>query len=60
MADNLKKRGKADRMRINVDEKWEFRYWKGRLGISGQQLGAAVRKVGPMVAAVRRYLKDRS
>jgi hypothetical protein len=48
MADNLKKRGKPDRSRINVNERWEFDYWKEELGVSGQALGAAVRMVGPM------------
>lgn len=59
MADNLKNRGKPDRIRINVNEKWEFDYWKQALGVSGQQLAAAVRAVGPMVKDVKKYLKDK-
>ena len=59
MADDRTKRGKADRIRINVHEKWEFDYWKDALGISGQQLGAAVRAVGPMVKDVKAYLKSK-
>ena len=59
MADDRTKRGKPDRIRINVHEKWEFDYWKDALGISGQQLGAAVRAVGPMVADVKAYLKGK-
>ena len=38
---------------------YEFEYWKKALGISGQQLGAAVKKVGPMVKDVKAYLKSK-
>lgn len=59
MADNKSKRGKADRDRINVHEDYEREYWKKKLGVSGQQLAAAVRKVGPMAKRVQAYLKDK-
>jgi hypothetical protein len=59
MADDLKKRGKPDRDRINVHEEWEFNRWKKALDVSGQQLAAAVRKVGPMVKNVKQYLKNK-
>lgn len=59
MADDPKKRGKPDQIRINVNQDYEFDYWKKRLGVSGQQLGAAVRKVGPMVQNVRDYLRGK-
>jgi hypothetical protein len=59
MADDLKKRGKPDRDRINVNEKWEFDRWKKVLDVSGQQLAGAVRAVGPMVKKVKAYLKDK-
>ncbi len=59
MADDLKKRAKADRDRINVHEKWEFDRWKKELDVSGQQLAGAVRAVGPMVKKVKAYLKDK-
>ena len=59
MADDLKKRGKADRNRINVHEKWEFNLWKKELRVSGQQLAGAVRTVGPMVTKVKAYLKKK-
>jgi hypothetical protein len=60
MADDKTKRGKADRLRINLGERFEFDRWKKTLAISGQQLSAAVRKVGPMVEKVKAYLKTRS
>lgn len=59
MADDRTKRGKPDRDRINVHEDYEFRYWKKALDVSGQQLSAAVKKVGPMVKNVKQYLKGK-
>ena len=59
MADDRSKRGKPDRDRINVHEDYEREYWKKQLHVSGQQLAAAVKKVGPMVKNVKQYLKDK-
>jgi hypothetical protein len=59
MADDKTKRGKPDRIRINVNERYEFDYWKDKLDVSGQQLAGAVKAVGPMVADVKKYLKDK-
>jgi hypothetical protein len=59
MPDNLTKRGKLDRDRINVHEDWEFERWKKTLNVSGQQLAGAVRAVGPMVKDVKTYLKEK-
>jgi len=49
MADDKSKRGKPDRIRININEKYEFDRWKKALNVSGQALAGAVRVVGPMV-----------
>jgi hypothetical protein len=59
MADDKSKRGKPDRIRINVHEDYEFEYWKKALRVSGQQLAGAVRTVGPMVRNVKEYLKNK-
>jgi hypothetical protein len=59
MADDKSKRGKPDRSRINVQEDYEFQYWTEELDVSGQQLAAAVRMVGPTVKDVKKYLKDK-
>jgi len=59
MPDNNTKRGKADRIRININEKYEFQRWKKLLGVSGQALAGAVRVVGPMVEDVKAYLKTK-
>lgn len=56
MPDDPKKRGPADRSRINVHESWELKYWTEALGVSAAKLKAAVKKVGPMVKDVRKEL----
>lgn len=56
MADDLSKRGPADRTRINVNESWEVKWWCQHLGVTEQQLRDAVKKVGVMVTDVRRHL----
>jgi hypothetical protein len=57
MADDKSKAGKPDRDRINVDEDYELRDLSKRLGVTPEQLTAAVAAVGPMAEDVRRYLK---
>jgi hypothetical protein len=56
MADDLQNRGAADRSRINVHEAHEVRYWTKALGVTEEQLKAAVAKAGVMTEAVRRHL----
>lgn len=56
MTDNLRKRGKADRIRIAVTQRHELRHWCAALGVTQERLREAVREVGPMVADVKRYL----
>lgn len=57
MADDLTKRGKADRDRINVNEVHEVRYWTKALGVSEAQLRDAVAQAGVMAADVRKLLE---
>jgi hypothetical protein len=56
MPDNKRETGKPDDSRINVNEAYELRYWTKELGCTEQQLREAVKKVGPMVKDVKRYL----
>jgi Protein of unknown function (DUF3606) len=56
MADDLTKRGKPDRDRVNVHEDWELRDWAKELGVTPQQLKDAEKKVGPMVKDIKREL----
>lgn len=56
MSDDLKNRGMQDRIRININEPYEVEYWMKTLGVSKEQLEAAVRNVGVMVVDVRTEL----
>jgi uncharacterized protein DUF3606 len=56
MTDDPSKRGQADRTRINMHEDYEVRYWTQKWNVSRDQLAAAVRKVGVMVADVAKRL----
>jgi hypothetical protein len=57
MSDDKSKPGGQDRKRINVDEDYEVRDWSKRLGVSADQLRAAVKAVGDRVDDVERHLK---
>ncbi|PPT43066.1 DUF3606 domain-containing protein [Xanthomonas arboricola] len=56
MTDDKKNTGSPDRDRINVNEDYELQYWTKALGVSADQLRAAVKAVGPTAAAVRKHL----
>ena len=56
LADNLTKREKADRLRINMHETWEVKYWTKHLDVTKEQLQKAVDKVGNSAPAVRKEL----
>ena len=56
MSDDLKNRGEQDRLRINVHEEHEVRYWTKKLNITREQLESAVKAVGVMAADVRTHL----
>ena len=56
MADDLTIRGPQDRHRINLSEDYEVAYWTRKWGISREHLVEAVRKAGPISAAVAKLL----
>lgn len=56
MSDDKKNTGSPDRDRINVNEDYELRYWTTTLGVSAEELRAAVAAVGPTTVAVRKQL----
>jgi len=56
MADDLNNRGGQDRLRINVNEPHEVRYWTQKFGCSEQVLRDAVANVGVMAAQVEAEL----
>ena len=57
MSDDKRKPGRPDRDRINVNEDYELRDWSKKLGVSKEQLAAAVNRVGPMIRDVEVELK---
>lgn len=57
MSDDLNNRGQQDRIRINVCEEHEVRYWTQEFKVSSEELEEAVKAVGVMVEDVRKYLK---
>jgi hypothetical protein len=59
MSDDKSKPGGQDRKRINLDEDYEVRDWSKRLGVSADQLRAAVKAVGDRVDAVEKHLNKR-
>ena len=54
MPDEKAKTGKADDIRVNMNESYEVQFWWERLGVSPQALRNAVATVGPMVSDLRR------
>jgi hypothetical protein len=56
MADDLRKTGRQDDERINLDQEHELVYWADKLGVSREQLRKAVQAAGPMVKDVQRHL----
>ncbi|AVJ33266.1 DUF3606 domain-containing protein [Stenotrophomonas sp. MYb57] len=56
MSDDKKNAGSPDRDRVNVNEDYEIQYWTNALGVSADELRAAVQAVGPTAAAVRKHL----
>jgi hypothetical protein len=57
MADDLSKKGAADRSRISLTEPHEVQYWADKFGVSKERLSEAVLKVGHSVEAVPRELE---
>lgn len=55
MSDDLKTRGQQDAARINLNEEEEVRYWTQALGVTREQLAAAVKTTGVDADAVRRH-----
>ncbi len=54
--DDLTKRGPKDASRINLDERYEVRYWMEALKVSEERLREAVKAAGNSTEAVRQHL----
>jgi uncharacterized protein DUF3606 len=59
MPDNMNDRGPQDRARISLGEEHEVRYWTQALGVTKEQLAAAVQAVGQSADRVREHLGKR-
>ena len=59
MADDLSKRTGADRSQINTSQDHEVRYWTKELGVTADELSAAVKAVGTSADKVRAHLAGR-
>jgi hypothetical protein len=59
MSDDTSKRGAADRSRINLEQDYEMRDWSKTLGVTKEELVAAVKAVGNSADKVRKYLKKK-
>ena len=58
MADDKDMTGVADRVRINMQEDYEVRYWCKKFRVTPDALRDAVERVGPMVEDVQRELRQ--
>jgi len=56
MSDDLTKKRPQDATKININEPYEVTYWTKALGVDAETLKQAVKKVGVMVADVKKYL----
>ena len=56
MADDRTMTGQADRIRINLNEDYEVRYWTEKWNVSREELAAAVHEAGVMVKDVAKKL----
>jgi hypothetical protein len=59
MSNDKSNRGPADRSRISLDQDYEVRYWTAVLGVTKEQLAAAVQEVGDSADKVCEHLKKR-
>jgi hypothetical protein len=60
MSDDKSKRGKQDRMRINIHEDFEVRYWSKELGITPDQLKELVQQLGASAETIRQAVKRKT
>lgn len=59
MSDDKTKSGGQDRKRISLSEDYEVRDWSKSLGVTEEELRAAVEAVGNDADAVREHLSKR-
>jgi hypothetical protein len=52
MSNHKSKSGRPDPARININEDDQVRDWSQKLGVTKEELAAAVKRVGPMLRDV--------
>ena len=57
MSDDTKNAGRPDRDRINLEQDYEVRDWSRALGVTEEELRAAVKAVGNSASKVREHLQ---
>jgi hypothetical protein len=57
--DNKTKKDYRDRVRINVNEKYEVEYWSEKFGVTPAKLKKVVKEVGVTVKKVEQNLKNK-
>jgi len=60
MSDDKSNRGNPDRDRISLDQDYEVNAWTKSLGVTKEELTAAVHAVGNSADKVKAYLSRRS
>lgn len=58
MSDDKTKAGGQDRTRISPSDDYEVRDWAAKLGVTKEELMAAVKQVGNQASAVEAHLKS--
>lgn len=53
-------RGPKDRTRVDIEQDWEVAWWSKGWGVTTDEVRAAVREVGPLVADLDRHLMKTS
>jgi len=59
MAEDLSKKGPADKAKVNVNEPWELKYWTKTLNVAEEKLKAAEKAVGTRLEDIRKYLSGK-
>jgi len=57
MSEDITKRGRQDRTKINVHEKYELDYWSKKFRVTPDELRDDVKRVGTSLEAIERELQ---
>lgn len=60
MVENLQEFRPADRLRINVNDEWELKWWSKGIGVTPEELRAAVKMFGAESTDIRAVFGKRT